>query len=230
MTRLEIKVTLQCEVYEDFAYKQTKTKEVTLKKGVPKSVGFDYNYVLLGNPEITWQLTFRGDGISMTRLTASDYRDVLGSRAYFSYILLIDATGKKWQQGKKIFEGSFGSVEQSAELPGLQSSLDNFGEREYTLQSDIYGLVDINANDPTQRLKDIAKATVDALMRPTTRFNLDMSTWNKFAGFTPEQIGKKVILPSGLEGVLSDFAYSDDYEGDTPLVSCVVEITVTEDL
>ncbi|NJM29496.1 MAG: hypothetical protein HC855_04750, partial [Rhizobiales bacterium] len=105
------------------------------------------------------------------------------------------------------------------ELTGLESSQQTYGVREYELSSDFFQLT-------IEQCQDLAKGTVDALIRPVTRFNLDLSVWNQFAGLTPDQIGKKIILPNALEGVLSDFAYSDDYAGDTPVVSCLAEITV----
>jgi hypothetical protein len=219
----EISVQLQCEVYEDFAYKQTKSQTVTLKKDVSQRVAFGYNYVVFGNPSIKWELLFNGKTIRATMLSASDSRNVLGNFAYFSYILLVDATGKKWQPSGVTESGSWSIERTDNQLPGLQSSVDNFGEIEYTVRNSFFDL-------SIEQLEMIAKATVDELMRPVTRFNLELSIWNQFAGITPEQIGKKIILPSGLEGVITDFAYSDDYEGDTPVVSCIAEITVTEEL
>lgn len=225
----EIKVTLQCEVYENQAYKQTRTEEVTLAKNVPKRVNIQFNYVLIGDPNAVYELTFDGKAINVKFLFNSSYEyrgSISGPNnfAWMSYILLIDATGKKWQPSGVTESATFGvQDEDEAELNGLATSQANFGVLEYTVQNTYFSL-------DLEQLEDIAKATVDALMRPTTRFNLELSAWNQFAGLTPEQIGKKIILPSGLEGVLSDFSYSDDYEGDTPIVNCVAEITVIEEL
>lgn len=219
----EIEVTLQCEVYEDTSYKAITTRTVTLKKNVAQQVAFGYNYVLIGNPSITWYLVFDGKNITATVQSAADYRQIFSNRAYFSYILFIDATGKKWQPNGVTESGVWSIGNTVNQLPGLQSSVDNFGEREYTVQNSYFDL-------SVEQLEQIAKSTVDALMRPTTRFNLELSVWNQFAGLTPEMIGKKIMLPGGLDGVLSDFAYSDDYMGDTPTVSCVAEVTITEEL
>lgn len=219
----EVSVDLQCELYEDTAYRQTQSTTLSLKKNVTI-----YHKFTFTNPfatpyiNITWAVTFNGDGIhcEVTNYTESK---VFGSTSYMGYILLVDVSGKKWQPRGTQVSGSWGIENTQDQLPDLQSSVDTFGEREYTLKDSFLGL-------EAEQLVQIAKATVDALMRPTTRFRVELSIWNQFATLTPGDIGQAVMLPTGLEGVLTDFIYSDDYDSDTPAVGCVAEVTITEEL
>src|SRR5690606_25209763 len=85
----------------------------------------------------------------------------------------------------------------------LQTSVDNYGEREDTITIDVF---DISVD----QLGAIAQAHVMRNINPTTVRTVSQSVWRAFP-IKAEDIGRLVQLPSGEQGIVVSRRYTDNY-------------------
>lgn len=145
-------------------------------------------------------------------------------RSWFAYSVEVQALGTAWVRTHESIESEFGRSDQTLPAPGgtdaLASSRTTYGERQATIQSNVFQLT----NEQAQL---VAQSYVLWNINPRTIRDVQQSEWEKYP-VKFDHVGRYVQLPNGEVAVIENRDYTDAFQPLGGAMASTFSATVTE--